>query len=284
MVRLPRGWGAAFHPQASRRGMPQAYRPGWQGTGAQRIEPLPATAYRGRITGVPLTGGQAQGTIPAGTASGSATSPGSFNILATLVITQPGPVTVSWSVTLAGTVGAADANNFAIRVQSGPMLRQSVNAGADGTYPQASFTVTGPVTLQLETWSSAPTAGSTYSGTMSVTGQALTLSVGPQGLGTTWYPAQVTLSTTTGPLDTSTAQVFLGAQGVPVTLVGQQYTGNGTVALAVPSMTPGQVLIIQWTSAQPGDVAAANVIGTMDALTTGLEAAIIAIWECCTCG
>lgn len=97
----------------------------------------------------------------------------------------------------------------------------------------------------------------------------LTLTAGPQGLGTIWYPAQVTLSTTTGALDTSTAMVYLGAQGIPITLVGTVFTGNGTVALAIPSMSPGQVLIVTWTNAHPGDTAAFNIVGSMDALTTG---------------
>jgi hypothetical protein len=155
-----------MHLQAARRrNSLLGYRPGWAGTGMQPALRTPIQAYTGRITGVPLTGGQVQGVIPAS--------------------------------------------------------------------------------------------------------KALTLSVGPQGLGTTWYPAQVTLSTTTGPLDTSTARVYLGAQGVPVSLVGTVYTGNGTVALAIPSMQPGQVLIIAWTAAAAGDTAAANITGTMDALTTG---------------
>jgi len=97
----------------------------------------------------------------------------------------------------------------------------------------------------------------------------LTLTVGPQGLGTVWYPAQITLSTTTGALDTSVALVFLGSQGVPITQVGSVFSGNGVVALAIPSVSPGQVLIVQWTGAHPGDIAALNVVGTMDALTTG---------------
>lgn len=100
-------------------------------------------------------------------------------------------------------------------------------------------------------------------------GGTLTLSVGPQGLGTTWYPAQVTLSTTTGPLDTATANVWIGSQGVPVTLAGTIYTGNGVLALAIPPMQPGQVLIVTWTGATPGNIAGLNVTGTMDALTTG---------------
>jgi hypothetical protein len=100
-------------------------------------------------------------------------------------------------------------------------------------------------------------------------GGALTLSVGPQGLGTVWYPASATISTTTGPLDTSTCKVYLGAQGVPGTLLATVFTGNGTVAIAVPPMTPGQVLIFAWTGAHVGDIAGANIIGTQDALTTG---------------
>jgi hypothetical protein len=100
-------------------------------------------------------------------------------------------------------------------------------------------------------------------------GGALTLSVGPQGIGTVWYPAQATISTTTGPLDTSTCKIYLGTQGVPVALVATVFPGGaGTAALAVPPMTPGQVLIFQWTGAHVGDIAAANIVGTQDALTT----------------
>ena len=165
MVRFPRGWGAAFHPQRGYyRSSQLAWRPGWQGSGAQPITPVPVTRYTGKLTGIQLTGGQVQGKIP-------------------------------------------------------------------------------------------------------VSG-ALTLQVGPQGLGTIWYPVQVTLSTTTGALDTSTALVYLGPLTTPATLVGTVYSGNGTVALAIPSMSPGQVLIIAWTGGKNGDTAAANIIGTMDALTT----------------
>ena len=165
MVRFPAGWGRAFHPQASRGPNGLAYRPGWRGSGMQPTVATPIGAYTGKITGVPLTGGQVQAAVPG---SGS-----------------------------------------------------------------------------------------------------LRLSVGPSGLGTVWYPVQVTLSTTTGPLDTSTALVYLGPLISPTTLVGTVYSGNGTVALAIPDMSPGQTLIISWTGAKSGDTAAANVIGTMDALTTG---------------
>jgi hypothetical protein len=264
MVRLPPG----FHPQAVRNGNKLANRPGLNGTGMQRMQPVPIGAYQGKFLGVPLSGGQVQGVIPAATASGSATSPSTFQILATVSI-PAGTSSVNWSVTLAGTVGAGDANNFAVRIQSGAMLAQSVNAGAAGTYPQAPIAVTGPVVLQLETWSSAPTAGSIYSGSITAANSGLTLTVGPQGIGTVWYPAQATISTTTGPLDTSTCKIYLGTQGVPIALVATLFPGGaGTAALAIPPMTPGQVLIFQWTGGHVGDIAAANIVGTQDALTT----------------
>lgn len=165
MVRIPRSWRAAFHPQgAGRGGSTFAWRPGPR-SGMQPMARPPIQMYGAKLTGVPLTGGQAQGRIPA---SGN-----------------------------------------------------------------------------------------------------LTLAVGPQGLGTLWYPAQATISTTTGPLDTSTALCYLGTAGIPTQLVGTVYTGNGTIALAVPDLQVGDQLIVSWSGAKPGDVAAVNIIGTMDALTTG---------------
>jgi hypothetical protein len=99
-------------------------------------------------------------------------------------------------------------------------------------------------------------------------GATLTLTVGPQGLGTVWYPVQVTLSTSIGQLDTCTGTVYLGPQAIPISQVGAVFSGNGTVALAIPSMSPGQLLTIQWTNATAGELCSANVIGTMSALST----------------
>ena len=123
-----------------------------------------------------------------------------------------------------------------------------------------------PVEAYTRRLTGLPLTGGQAQGTISGAGTR-TLSVGPQGLGTVWYPVQVTLSTTTGVFDGSTALVYLGAQGIPITLVGTLYTGNGTVALAIPPMTPGQVLIVSWSAGNPGDTAAMNVLGTMDALS-----------------
>lgn len=235
------------------------------------VPPIPIGAYNQKITGVPLTGGQASGLIPGTTASGSIPAPSSFATIAVLTFPQDGTYTVSWKVSLAGTVSATDANNFQLFLAGVTLIATSVNAAADGTYAQASVQVTTTAGTQLFlTNPVAGTAGSTYSGTMTASnGQSLTLSVGPQGLGTIWYPAQVTLSTTTGALDTSTALVYLGSGGVPTMLVATVFTGNGTAALAIPSMQPGEFIIVTWTNGHAGDTASFNVIGTMDALTTG---------------
>lgn len=102
-----------------------------------------------------------------------------------------------------------------------------------------------------------------------VSGQA-SISVGPQGLGNVWYPAQVTIKTDSGVNDTSTCSIFLGAAATPITLLGTIFPGGiGTLAAAVPPLCPGQALIAQWTGGNPGDVASINVIGTMDSVMPG---------------
>jgi len=125
-----------------------------------------------------------------------------------------------------------------------------------------------PISRYTQTISSVPLTGGQALAKVPANG-ILTLAVGPQGLGNVWYPVQVTISTTTGPLDTSIANVYLGSGNVPNTLVSTVYSGNGTVALAIPDMTPGQTLVVSWSGATPGDVGALNIIGTMDALSTG---------------
>jgi hypothetical protein len=101
-------------------------------------------------------------------------------------------------------------------------------------------------------------------------GGTATVSVGPSGSGTVWYPAQVTVSTTTGlltGLDTSLCSVYIGPAGTPVTLQGSVFGGNGVLAVALPPLSPGQFLVAVWSNAHPGDVAAVNITGTMDCLS-----------------
>lgn len=94
-----------------------------------------------------------------------------------------------------------------------------------------------------------------------------TLPIGPQGLGTRWYPQQVTIATQSGANDPSTCALYLNSTAFPP--IGQSYAGGGdSIGLAVPPMEPGDLLIAVWTGATPGNWASITVIGSKDALVT----------------
>jgi hypothetical protein len=106
-------------------------------------------------------------------------------------------------------------------------------------------------------------------GQATVEGHTATVSVGPTGAGVTWYPTQMTISTTTGietGFDASVAQIYLGPAGVPVTLLTTVLGGNGLVGVALPPLQSGQYVIVQWSAATNGDTAAVNIAGNMEAL------------------
>ena len=127
-------------------------------------------------------------------------------------------------------------------------------------------TITVPPSAFTQPVTGIPLTGGQAQTTVGAGGTAQ-VSVGPVGLGVTWYPAQANISTTTGALDTSTCSVYIGSIAVANLQGGQSYAGGGdTVALSVPSMTQGDLLIAVWSQANPGDLATLNIIGTMDAL------------------
>lgn len=128
--------------------------------------------------------------------------------------------------------------------------------------------VSPPLTAFTGRRSGVPLTGGQNQSVVSGSGAGLA-QCGPQGTGTVWYPAQVTVSTTTGiatGVDTSVCNVYLGAAGLPSTLLGTIFGGNGLLGAAVPPLTVGLFVIAVWTGAKPGDVCAVNVQGSMDAL------------------
>jgi hypothetical protein len=107
-------------------------------------------------------------------------------------------------------------------------------------------------------------AGAQAQGTVNGAGAA-TLSVTPQGLGTTWYPSSVVVSTSTGAADNSTASCYIGSIAAQNLQGGQSYAGGGdTIGLSVISMQPGDRIIVVWSGGVPGATAALNVTGTQD--------------------
>jgi hypothetical protein len=124
-----------------------------------------------------------------------------------------------------------------------------------------------PMQVYRQAITNVPLTGGQAQGTIPASG-TLTLSVGPSGAGTIWYPASATVSTTSGVNDNSVCNIYLGPSGIPVTLVGTLNPGGyGTTSLAIPSLAPGQYLIAVWTGASNGDTASVNIVGLMSALS-----------------
>jgi hypothetical protein len=74
---------------------------------------------------------------------GSVTTPGAGAAIVTSAGQAAGQYTLNWSVSLAGTPAAADANNFGLYVNA-TLVATSINLGANGEYPQEPVQVTIP--------------------------------------------------------------------------------------------------------------------------------------------
>lgn len=95
----------------------------------------------------------------------------------------------------------------------------------------------------------------------------VTVKVGPQGVGTIWYPQQWAIATTTGANDAATCTIYHGPLAAQTLVIGQSYAGGGdSGGMAVPPMYPGYFVVAVWTGATQGDLASLSVYGQMDAL------------------
>lgn len=100
---------------------------------------------------------------------------------------------------------------------------------------------------------SAIVAGSPVAGVATVV-------IGPQGLGTRWYPSQVQVSTQSGPTDGSSCTVYklfiANSQ-----IIGQTLQGGGDTFGFTHEMQPGELLYAVWANANPGDLATLAING-----------------------
>lgn len=102
-------------------------------------------------------------------AEGSVTSPAANQVIAQLTGLPAGTYTVNWEVSLAGTLAAADANNFGL-TNGAETVTGSVNPAVAGSYPQvpSEIVVTAGSTVAIEA-GGAGTAGAIYSAQISLT-------------------------------------------------------------------------------------------------------------------
>lgn len=105
----------------------------------------------------------------------------------------------------------------------------------------------------------APIGTGTAQGLVANDGSAV-LAVGPQGVGTRWYPSQVLVSTSSGPSDQSEARVYRDLID-PKQEVGQTQQGGGEVLAFTHDMQPGNLLYVVWARANPGDLVTVTVHG-----------------------
>jgi hypothetical protein len=109
-----------------------------------------------------------------------------------------------------------------------------------------------------------PITGGT--GQAKITAKTATIRLGPQGLGTVWYPQSAALGTDQGAADFSTCTIYLGAQAILSLIVGQSYAGGGdAIGLSAPPLTPGQFLTAVWVSST-GTIANLVIYGDQDVL------------------
>ena len=124
-----------------------------------------------------------------------------------------------------------------------------------------------PPIRAYNTVKTAPIGGNGVAQSQIGSGGAATVRIGPSGIGTRWYPQQITLATTTGPADTSTAIGYLGPVATSSSVIFTSYAGGGDIiGLAIPMMQPGDLLTVVWAGGHTGDWAQLVITGDQDIL------------------
>lgn len=98
---------------------------------------------------------------------------------------------------------------------------------------------------------------------------AATVQLGPQGIGTRWYPVQAVITTSSGANDASTCQLFMGTVALANLIGATSYAGGGdTFGLGGATMQPGDYVIAVWAGGNPGDNATLRLVGDQVAMVS----------------
>lgn len=266
MVRVPGWWRGAVTSPAQGLWVPGS------SVAARRVESVPLAAYRNPVEVDLGNDGIAPQALFGGDAghSGTRTSPPApFSLIFTGAVLTPGTYTVTWTVTLSGTVGAPEASNFILNLGPNIFIAASVNTGAAGSYPQTAvtFTTTGGQALLLLSGANNATSGAVYGGSLSTTGTAIA-QVGPSGWGQSWALDQASLSTSVGALDPAQCALFAGPLAIPFYQVVSGLAGGGSqFGLGGVGLAQGWFIFAVWTGGTVGAFAYLRVTGIKTALT-----------------
>jgi hypothetical protein len=92
------------------------------------------------------------------------------------------------------------------------------------------------------------------------------LAIGPQGVGTRWYPSQVQIATSSGAADQSRATIYRQLID-PTRQIGQTEQGGSDTLAFTYSMQPGDLIYVEWVRANPGDLVTVTMHGDQTTLT-----------------
>jgi len=95
---------------------------------------------------------------------------------------------------------------------------------------------------------------------------AAIVALGPSGVGTRWYPSEIQISTTTGPTDLSSCELYK-LFIAPTQRIGQTLQGGGDTIGWTAQMQPGELIYAVWADANPGDLATLAIHGDQVVLT-----------------
>ena len=133
-----------------------------------------------------------------------------------------------------------------------------------------------PATVPINAYSQLarmPLQGGYGTATVAADGTA-TVTLGPQGVGTVWYPQQAAVGTTTGAADASTVTFYVGPLALLTQIGSQSYAGGGdSIGLAISALYPGFFLVAKWSGGHTGDLAVFTVYGVQDVLVVPYGAA-----------
>ncbi len=151
----------------------------------------------------------------------------------------------------------------------GPLARSISGSIQNSTRPATSLTRPASVPVHFYQGRIRTPISAGYAAVTIASDGTATAYVGPQGLGTIWYPQAAAIATSTGAADTSTCTIYLGPEGLQTQVGGQSYAGGGdTIGLAVPPLWNGYFIWAKWAGGTAGALATLTIYGEMDSLRT----------------
>jgi len=197
--------------------------------------------------------------------SGTVTGPAAFQVIATAVpVAVAGTYTVTWSLSLAGTLGGNDAFNMRL-VKNGSVFIAGSDLGGAGTHqePPVTLTLAAGDVLTVTAGPNNATAGAVYSATIDTIPGNGTAQAGPSFPRESWDVAVASVSASSNAKE-AVCKIYAGPQAAQAWFAdGTTWgsTGDSTSNFSAPVYLGSSVFAV-WTGGDPGATATLVVTGT----------------------